>query len=156
MKIQAPEGYHYCNMKVCKICGIMQKPHAPHICSDNKLVPGRSSKMIPINTTYQYSEMSDSGEYVVKNKPYIHDESDCIYINVYENGLKNTSEVFNTKTVKELFEVCSKLKIDGIIEYNKDFIYFDIEEIIGCDFYTDESYIGDLKIRLYKANNYKK
>lgn len=31
------------NVKVCKICDTMREVHASHRCSDNKLIPGRSS-----------------------------------------------------------------------------------------------------------------
>ena len=132
----------------------MREPHASHRCSNNKLVKGRSSKMIPINTTYQYSVLSDNGEYVVKNKPYTCDRKDSIYLDLYETGLKNISEVFNAKTVKEVFEICSKLKGEHSVKYNKDFIHFDFEETTNCDSDTDEPYIDGLLIRFYKANNY--
>lgn len=141
-------------MKVCKICGTMREPHASHRCSNNKLVKGRSSKMIPINTTYQYSVLSDNGEYVVKNKPYIYEKFDYIVLNLYENGLESISEVFKSKTVEEVFEICSKLKIDYSIEYNKDFVHFDFEEYHGMDDYTGEMFIKGLKIKLYKVNKY--
>lgn len=139
-------------MKVCKICGTMREPCASHRCSNNKLVKGRSSKMIPINTTYQYSVLSDNGEYVVKNKPYIY--SNSIYIDVYRNGLENISEVFKAKTVRELFEICSKLKIDYPIGCSKDFIHFDFEEVTDYDSYTGKPYIDELLIKLYIANKY--
>lgn len=133
----------------------MREPHASHRCSDNKLVKGRSSKMIPINTTYQYTELSDNGEYVVKNKPYIYEDSDYIELYLYENGLKNISEVFKAKTVKEVFKICSKLKTYGLTKYDKDFVHFDFEETTDCDSYTWEPYIEGLLIRFYKANKYK-
>ena len=139
-------------MKVCKICGVLRGPHDSHRCSDNKIVKGRSSKMIPINTTYQHAILSDSGEYIVKNKPYIY--SNSIYIDVYKNGLENISEVFKAKTVKELFKICSKLEIDYPIGYSKDFIHFDFEEVTDCDSYTGKPYIDELLIKFYIANKY--
>ena len=141
-------------MKVCKICGVLRGPHDSHRCSDNKIVKGRSSKMIPINTTYQYSVLSDNGEYVVKNKPYVYKKFDYIVLNLYENGLESISEVFKSKTVEEVFEICSKLKIDYSIEYSKDFIHFDFEEVTDCDDYTGKPYIDELLIRFYRANTY--
>lgn len=143
-------------MKVCKICGTMREPHASHRCLDNKLVSGRSSKMIPINTDYQYSVLSDNGEWKVKNKPYTCDGRDSIYLDLYEIGLKNISEVFNAKTVKEVFEVCSKLKVEHSVKYSKDFIHFDFEETTDCDSYTCKGFIDGLVIQFYRVNNYEK
>lgn len=110
--------------------------------------------MIPINTTYQYSFLSDNGEYVVKNKPYICDRNDSIDLNLYEIGLKNISKVFNAKTVKEVFEVCSELKKEHSVKYSKDFIHFDFEEYLGMDDYTGEMFIAGLIIQFYKVNKY--
>lgn len=132
----------------------MREPHASHRCSDGKLVTGRSSKMIPINTTYQYDYLDNNGEYVVKNRTYTHDESDTIDVDLYETGLKNISEFFKVETVEELFKLCSKLKIEHSVKYSKYFIHFDFEETEGCDYYTGEPHIEGLLIRLYKVNKY--
>jgi hypothetical protein len=135
--------------RVCKICGSIREFYMSHTCSDNKYVTGRSSRMTNINTNYQYVELSDNSEYKVKNKPYTDNKFAMIEIKLYRTGLKNISEFFKVKTVKEIFELCSKFKIEHSVKYSEDFNCFDFIELQGWDSDGISAFIRSFLIVIY-------
>ena len=142
--------------KLCKICGTIMGLYGIHRCSNGRLIGGRSSYTIPIDTNWQDIVKLNNGEYDVMDKPLFHDENDYISLNVRANGLINISRIFNAKTINEIYDICSELEVDHHVEYNEKFIQFDLEEKIDWtnDPITYRPYISYLYIKFYKENNY--
>lgn len=142
--------------RLCKICGVVKKLNETHICSNGTLINGKSSHTIPIDTNCQDIVKLNNGEYNVKDKPLLHDENDYIRLDVSTNGLRNISRIFNAKTINEIYDICSELRVNHYVEYNEKFIQFDLEEKIEWtnDPITYKPYISDLFIKFYKENDY--
>ena len=135
-------------MKVCKMCGSIREFYMSHTCSDNKYVTGRNHRMTNINTNYQYVELINN-EYVVKNKPNTDNKFGMIEIEVYRTSLRNISEFF-----KEIFELCSKFKIEHSVKYSEDFNSFDFKELQGWDSSNISAFIRNLLIIIYNDNEH--
>lgn len=139
-------------VKYCKRCGITRNPNESHRCYDNRLISGRSSYMIPYNDNYKYTAKVGENEYKDFYKPYILESKfDYIVLNVRKNGIKALSKLYSAKTVEEIFKICSTLKLECDLEYDKNFIHFEIQENERYDEYHDCDYINELKINFYKA-----
>ena len=109
--------------------------------------------MTNINTNYQYVELINN-EYVVKNKPNTDNKFGMIEVEVYRTSLRNISEFFKVKTVKEIFELCSKFKIEHSVKYSEDFNSFDFKELQGWDSSNISAFIRNLLIIIYNDNEH--
>lgn len=139
-------------VKYCKRCGITRNPHESHRCYDNRLLSGRSSYMIPYNDNYQNVVEIGENEYKAIDKPYIQESKfDYIVLNVRKNGIKALSKLYSAKTVEEIFEICSTLKLEYGVKYDKKFIHFEILEDTNYDECNDCGYIDEIEINFYKA-----
>lgn len=139
--------------RVCKICGSIKVFYEGHICYDNEFISGRNPRMTNINTNYQYVELSD-GRCIVTNRPYTDNKFGMIEVEVYRIGLKNISEFFKVKTVKEIFELCSKFEIEHSVKYSEDFNCFNFKELQGWDSPGASAFIRSLLIIVYNNSNY--
>ena len=140
-------------MRVCKVCGIIKVFYGGHICHDKEFISGRNHRMTNINTNYQYVELINN-EYVVKNKPNTDNKFGMIEVEVYRTSLRNISEFFKVKTVKEIFKLCSKFKIEHSVKYSENFNSFDFKELQGWDSSNISAFIRNLLIIIYNDNEH--